>query len=460
MWCLIEKIKYLLLRHLAGRDGFSMTELMVSAGLVGGLALATSMLIENNVNADKIIKADATVVALQRDIIKRLDSVNTYTNASACLNTFAGINPASAASFAVTSIRDSASFPGNVVFSAGQKFESNRIELTRMQLDTWTPVSASSPNTGHANLSLVFNNVSTGKVAASQKTKTRNITIQISRDPSTGIITKCGASDPAGGGSITTGADPYWDDATEVDEIWHDTSGSLPYIAINATTSAYPLTVNGTIEMLSSGGIKYPDGSVQKSAETWKKSGNNIYFDGGSVGIGVDAMNIYAKLEVQKKTAIRIGRTYVSSGGDNDCGYLGGNVWYDGSNYVIPDDSNRSAFLRLCFPEIGLFNNATAGSTTFTQRFGIDASHVITPGGGSGITNCTRRILSGNDLGAGLTISCVGAELRMGGGCRRSSGGSGSISGSYPTGINSWFCKAYLSDGWGSGTEAYVVCCT
>ncbi len=61
-------------------------------------------------------------------------------------------------------------------------------------------------------------------------------------------------------------------------------------VGIGTTTPASPLTVSGIVES-TSGGFKFPDGTVQTTAGGggggyWLPAGSDIYFDAGNVGIG------------------------------------------------------------------------------------------------------------------------------------------------------------------------------
>ena len=77
--------------------------------------------------------------------------------------------------------------------------------------------------------------------------------------------------------------------------------------------------------------------------------------------------------------------------------------------------------------------------------------------GGGGISGCTVR-QSGPTATASLSVSCVGSEIRTGGGCYEPIAGSSLIITGYPSGTNSWTCYDGSSS-WGTLT-AYVVCCT
>lgn len=63
------------------------------------------------------------------------------------------------------------------------------------------------------------------------------------------------------------------------------------HVGIGTTTPASPLTVTGLIES-TSGGFKFPDGTIQATAGGgggyWQPNGSEIYYDAGYVGIGTN----------------------------------------------------------------------------------------------------------------------------------------------------------------------------
>ncbi|MDP3964402.1 MAG: hypothetical protein Q8Q20_01925 [bacterium] len=76
--------------------------------------------------------------------------------------------------------------------------------------------------------------------------------------------------------------------ANSVERLRFSNNGNM---GVGTTSPAYPLDVNGVIRS-SSGGFRFPDGSMQITAAgsgLWSANGDNIYYNNGNVGIGTSS---------------------------------------------------------------------------------------------------------------------------------------------------------------------------
>ena len=83
----------------------------------------------------------------------------------------------------------------------------------------------------------------------------------------------------------TTGQFPYFSDTntiTATSSLFIATNGNVGIGTIDPGSS---LTVNGVIES-KTGGIKFPDGSIQSIANPWQTAGSIVYYNNGSVSVG------------------------------------------------------------------------------------------------------------------------------------------------------------------------------
>lgn len=138
-------------------------------------------------------------------------------------------------------------------------------------------------------------------------------------------------------------------------------------VGIGTASPAYKLDVAGQIRS-SSGGIVFPDGTVQTTAgggtsSQWTTSGTNIFYNGGNVGIGVT--NPTAKLYVSgvgpSGTAVFTGSALSShfnyNGDGSEDTYIRGGK---STSRVIINDANNGNVLMLGGGNVGI---GTAGPT-------------------------------------------------------------------------------------------------
>ena len=151
-----------------------------------------------------------------------------------------------------------------------------------------------------------------------------------------------------------------------------DSSGN---VGIGNTAPPSPLTVSGTIET-TSGGIKFPDGTIQTTASTngssqWTLNGSNISFTGGNVGVGPGMTNPTAKIEAAGQIVSAEFR--VASGATAD--FSKGNV----QTLVSP---SGSAISLLNMVNGGQYTVVIMDTTPRTYTFPACATAYFSPGNG------------------------------------------------------------------------------
>ena len=151
-------------------------------------------------------------------------------------------------------------------------------------------------------------------------------------------------------------------------------------VGIGTTTPTSPLTVSGLIES-TTGGIKFPDGTIQATAGGggggyWQPNGADIYYDGGNVGINYDspeyALHVFALADAAiagenpaESTRGELGSTYGGAFGESTTG--------DGVFGQATDESAVNSGVRGATPSpngYGVYGRAEAYSGTSTGVFG------------------------------------------------------------------------------------------
>ncbi len=174
------------------------------------------------------------------------------------------------------------------------------------------------------------------------------------------------------------------------------TSGSNIYystgkVGIGTSSPGEALEVNGKIYS-SSGGFKFPDGSVQTTAagtaSQWATSGSNIYYSTGKVGIGTN--NPSATLDVSGGDVCVSGSnnfTYSSakthyysvSGLAFELEHTSGSDHRQVSGGSIYDDGGNGIFQASYVAPVNLPDGATVTGVTF---YVVDNDGTYNPGGG------------------------------------------------------------------------------
>ncbi len=181
------------------------------------------------------------------------------------------------------------------------------------------------------------------------------------------LLTYGDASDPYPGGRGDLGPTLDYHFATEVAAPEGVGSPAVQVTAdgkvgIGTASPAEKLSVDGIVQS-TSGGFKFPDGSVQtKSANpVWNKDGEDIFFSGGRVGIGSDDPR--CRLQVDRLTTISEAEEQAFSRS-----FFGNNFYLDdnGSHYRI--DNNLPGVV------LGLYPASPAGRYYRFSRIEQDGS--------------------------------------------------------------------------------------
>lgn len=219
-------------------------------------------------------------------------------------------------------------------------------------------------------------------------------------------------------------------------------------VGIGTTNPSQKLTVAGVIES-TSGGFKFPDGTVQTTAaagggvgggDFWKPSGNNIYnTNSGNIGIGLNnpvykvdvggdlrATNIYSS----EKGSIRVpGYTYLKE-------YTLGS--YD--NLELKLDENNESILNYLIVKNGkndtIFSIDESGKIQALE-LNVGNTNInggLTINGGLKYKSRTFKSIKGTSVWAWCEDSKPGGKkyYLINGGCQFTDGDSGELSSSYP----------------------------
>ena len=161
-------------------------------------------------------------------------------------------------------------------------------------------------------------------------------------------------------------------------------------VGIGTTTPAFKLDVAGEIRS-SSGGFRFPDGTVQTTAAVsggggsspWLLSGTSIYYNGGNVGIGTQSPG--SKLDVLG--TIRAGSANTNIGNLQIYGSTYSGFWREGADYSLLTDGTSTLL------------NAPVGSGNLYFRSG----------------NVDRMVLHGSSGNLGIGTATPASTLQLGG---------------------------------------------
>ncbi len=170
------------LRILDGKDGFSLAEVMVAAGLIGALSLVMMKLTENQAVTQKRAESSFEINTISNIISQNLLVTE------ACSATL-GVGTAVVDNAVITNIRNR---KGNVLFNTTNKYGNRQIKINAMTIDDVTINSGAGTNQyGELNLLIQFEKLS--KVLSGNKLITKKFPVNVEVD-SSGNLVKCYSS--------------------------------------------------------------------------------------------------------------------------------------------------------------------------------------------------------------------------------------------------------------------------
>ncbi|OGC07838.1 hypothetical protein A2230_02840 [candidate division WOR-1 bacterium RIFOXYA2_FULL_36_21] len=194
---------------------------------------------------------------------------------------------------------------------------------------------------------------------------------------------------------------------SSIEDLLIDKDGVLGSVGIGLASPSSKLTVNGTIETVGIGGIKFPDESIQTTASGWTKKENTLILTTSTDKVGIGTTNPTAKLSV--KTTLSEGGAAIFGAEDNIASgdyavAIGKGTQARGNaslalgintkalaDYTIASGGNTVADGLYSFAH-GYYTSATKqGSLAFGQFTSADATNAMVLGGG---ISATQRLLN------------------------------------------------------------------
>lgn len=434
------KVFFNILKYKAGQ---SLVEIMVASGLIGGLALGIGTLMQSQTKTQKGIEAKFRGDLLFNDIMSTLG------DPTACLNTFGGMNPTNAASVSVSIIKDASNANK---FILNTPYQDRSVQITSMSFggttETAWSLDAAGSYTGMATLKIMMTKIGT---VAGAPTVTKKFKIKVTLSNPTNLVTACtsaSTSPPPGGSSWqTNGSTLYYDEGN---------------VAVMGTIASSPLTVSGTINVLSYGVI-YPDNISQPtSSGIWNWSMGFAAYSHPTgyqntkawVGIGPAGHQPKAKLDVAEGSAIKAENLYLSSA-LNQYAEFGGNAWYNTATttWNVPNAGYRAAFMQINIADssTAFCQSGTAGSISpLACPFQMSATGAIS--GGSYTTSCSIVSAAGSGT---VNVACAAGTTMTGGGCNA---GANPLTTCYPSASNVFTGYVYNCC-FAQPVTVYAVCC-
>jgi hypothetical protein len=220
--------------------GQSLVQVLVVAGLTAFLSLALATMFNFSLRGQRAVEVRDAVRLFEGEVINLLSQAET------CRQNFSGKSVTSPGSNLTRIVRAD----GSEMFLANQIYQNNMLRFVSAHIGAFVPDSSSEPSKGRAKLTLQLEPLGD---PVGPRVYMRDIRILGVID-STGAITSCIA--------VATSSDGVW-------QISPGNPNDIFYMAgqvgVGMTNPSEKLSVAGVVQS-TSGGFKFPDGTIQESA--------------------------------------------------------------------------------------------------------------------------------------------------------------------------------------------------